>query len=450
MTHGRLCAPPALALMGLLALPHFPAAAQDRAVAGDRPALSAAHSVSISLAEAIQHALSRDPEHAAAQAAVSSAQADLLEARGTWLPTLTLNSGYSNSSDERVDQATGKLVSKSYTAQATAGLLLFAGGRRILAQQAAAADLAGAQAEYRARRFQTILETTEVFYEAAAAADLERLSRQRLERARQQLAFARARLELGTATTSDVLRAELEVENAELAVLDAGVDLRTAALRLGRQIGAAQEIRPVEGVLPERAPDLPPLPVLVQRALDGAPNVIAAEEALRARGREKLRQYTFYVPAVRLSGGYDWVAPDFPPERRSWNIRLSASLPILDGLAREAAVQRAAASMRLAEARTQDAAIAARVDVEDAAGRIESAAVRVGIADRAVQLANEDLRVLEERYQLGAATILDLQASQVALTEAESAAVRARQDLGTTVARLEAILGETLDGGSRD
>ena len=36
---------------------------------------------------------------------ISVAQADLLQARGAWLPMLTVNSGFSNSSNERFDQA---------------------------------------------------------------------------------------------------------------------------------------------------------------------------------------------------------------------------------------------------------------------------------------------------------------------------------------------------------
>jgi hypothetical protein len=42
------------------------------------------------------------------------------------------------------------------------------------------------------------------------------------------------RFDVGTATSSDRLRAELEVGNAELAVLDAKTSLRTAALGLGQ------------------------------------------------------------------------------------------------------------------------------------------------------------------------------------------------------------------------
>ncbi len=67
------------------------------------------------------------------------------------------------------------------------------------------------------------------------------------------------------------------------------------------------------------------------------------------------------------------------------------------------------------------------------------------IARRALELAREDLRVQEERYQIGSATIIELQTSQVALAEAESNFVRARQQLGVAVATLEAVLGERID-----
>ena len=77
--------------------------------------------------------------------------------------------------------------------------------------------------------------------------------------------------------------------------------------------------------------------------------------------------------------------------------------------------------------------------------QIESAGRRVAIARRTVELAREDLRVQEERYQIGSATIVELQTSQLALAEAESGFVRSRQQLGVAVATLEAVLGERID-----
>lgn len=403
-----------------------------------------AQAVTVTLDEAIERALEVAPAMLDAESGRAVAGATQLTTRGAWLPTLSLGGTFANSSNERFDQATGQLVSQNYSAQAQGSVQLFTGGRRFAQGRAASAGVRSADADLRAQRFATILATTQAYYDAAAAQDLLRAAEQRLGRAEQQLDFAQTRLEVGTATRSDALRAELERGNAQLAVLEANAGLRTAALQLGRRVGVEGEVRPADDALPDRAPELPATETLVAQALSSSPSVVAAEADLQSRHAERLASFTGYLPTAQLSGGYDWFAFDFPPSQRSWNMRLTVSLPILNGFQREAALQRTAAAERAAAGRAQDARIAARADVEAAVLTIESAGQRVQIADRSVELAEEDLRVQEERYQIGAATILDLQTSQVTLAEAENARVLARQALGTAVARLEAILGQRI------
>jgi outer membrane protein len=391
----------------------------------------------ISLAEAIRLSLERQPAAVAAAGAVSSARADQLQARGALLPNVTVNGIFANSSNQRFDQATGQLVSQNYTSQIQGSYEVFGAGRKFATLRASGADVDAAEARYTAQRFQTILETTSLFYEAAAAADLVRVAERRQQ-------FAQGRLDLGTTTQSDVLRAEIEVGNAELAAVDARASLRTSELQLGRQVGMDAAAHPAPQSLPDRAPELPPTEELVRRALGGSPSVVAADATLTSRRMTKLAAYTPYLPTVRLSGGYDWFAYDFPPSKQSWSLRLTASLPVFNGFQREASLRRAQVAQRTAEAQARDAQLRARVDVESAVQAIEAAGRRVEISDRTVQLAEEDLRVQEERYQLGITTILDLQASQLSLADAQVVAVTARQALGSAVAGLEAILGGSI------
>ncbi|MGH7447513.1 MAG: TolC family protein, partial [Longimicrobiales bacterium] len=368
----------------------------------------------MTLDQVVRIAVERDPVAVAAEAALSSARADQLQQTGAWLPSINLNSFYSNSSNERFDQATGQLQSQSYTAQLQGGMDIFTGGRRLLAHRAVRSQVAAADAQYESQRFSTILAATEAFYAAAAAADLVAVAEQRMERASDQLTAAQTRLELGTSTQSDALRAEIELGNAEAALLDAQSSMRNTTLELGRRVGIAGQVRPAESALPDSAPPLPPLDVLVDRAVSSSPAVVAAEATLRSRRSERLAAFTPYLPTLRMSGGYDWTSFAFPPQERSWSMRLTASLPVFNGFQREAALQRTAANERVAQARARDAAIAARVAVESAAAEIAAAERRVAIADRSIILAREDLRVQEERYAIGVATILDLQTSQVA------------------------------------
>jgi outer membrane protein TolC len=398
----------------------------------------------VTLREAIDLALVHSPVAVTARVGTENANTAVRESLGAFLPTVSVGSNFSNSSNERFDATTGRLVSENYSAQATASYELFSFGRRFANRRAANARLDAAIANETDQSFAVALTTTQVFYDVAAASELVRVANQRLERAEAQLEFAEVRLELGTVTRSDVLRAELEVSNAELAVLDAEVTLRTGALRLGRQIGVSGEVLASSSALPDVAPSLPDLAGLVAIAERGAPPVLSAQASVRDWSSQKLSTWTRYAPSLRMSGGFDWFDFEFPPREQSWNLRLTLSLPIFDGFAREGALWRNQAQQRLAEARYRDAVIGARVEVEDAYLRIDAAERRVVIADRGRTLATEDLRVQEERYQLGAATIVDLQTSQVALADAENAWVLERQSLGIALAQLEAVLGRSL------
>lgn len=400
----------------------------------------------LTLDQAIDLAIDHAPAAVAAAASVSAFRADLLQTRGSLLPSLGLNSTYNNSSNQRFDQTTGQLVSESYGAQLTSSYEIFSGGRRLAQLRAAGAGLDAADARLREQTYVVVLQATEAYYAAAAAADLAAVAEQRLARARQQEEFAGNRYELGTATTSDLLRAQIEVANAELAAMEAESALRVTSLELGRLVGVAGGVRPADAALPLTPPTLPDVDELTHRALRSSPAVRAAEAVRASRRADRLAAVTPYIPTLRVTGGYDWFAYEFPPEERSWSVRLVASLPVFNGFQREAALMRAAALERAAAAQARDAVIGTRVAVESAAQAIELAGHRVRVSDRTIELAREDLRVQEERYQIGAATILDLQASQVTLAEAEVAGVRARQALGGAVARLEAILGEPLDG----
>jgi outer membrane protein TolC len=70
--------------------------------------------------------------------------------------------------------------------------------------------------------------------------------------------------------------------------------------------------------------------------------------------------------------------------------------------------------------------------------------VRIDISRASVEAAAEDLRVVNERYRVGAATILDILNSQEALAQAEVDAITARFDYLNAKAQIEALIGRRL------
>ncbi|HEX6434076.1 MAG TPA: TolC family protein, partial [Gemmatimonadales bacterium] len=76
--------------------------------------------------------------------------------------------------------------------------------------------------------------------------------------------------------------------------------------------------------------------------------------------------------------------------------------------------------------------------------QLDAARARIEITRTSVVAATEDLRVQQERYRLGASTIVDVLTSQEALNQAEVDVVSARFDYLRAKAELEALIGRNL------
>ena len=91
-----------------------------------------------------------------------------------------------------------------------------------------------------------------------------------------------------------------------------------------------------------------------------------------------------------------------------------------------------------------DARLAAREQADAALQNLRTAEQAILIAEDAALVAAEDLRVVRERYGVGAATILDILVSQNAVTQADADVITTRYDYILALAELEAILGREL------
>jgi len=75
---------------------------------------------------------------------------------------------------------------------------------------------------------------------------------------------------------------------------------------------------------------------------------------------------------------------------------------------------------------------------------MRTAQAQVDIETSSVAAAVEDLRVQRARYQVGAATLLEVLTSQTQLDQARNALIRARYDYRVAKAQLEALIGRDL------
>ncbi len=399
----------------------------------------------VTLDEAVELALRNNPALRRADTDVQVARQDRLGAWGDFLPDLSLGYGFSNASTARLDPTQQSLTRTSYTLQLGASYEIFDGLRRFENLESARRGLEAERARRERQRYETMLQVKRAWFDAVARRELAEVERDRVRRQREQLEFVGQQIEVGRANRSDLLRSQVDLNNARLDLVNARNNARAATFALAREIGLQSQVAPVE----EASLEVDSLPYgreeLMRMAVRAGPRVTAAREAAEAAESRVGTARSAYLPSLTFQGGWAWQNDVFPPEDRSWSLSLRGSYPIFNGFDRETGVARARAQADAAQTREREAVLTLRADVDDAYSQVESARASLALARRTVELAREDLRVTRERFRLGLATILDLQSAQITLKQAEADLVSRRFDYQIGVARLESLVGRELE-----
>jgi outer membrane protein TolC len=157
-----------------------------------------------------------------------------------------------------------------------------------------------------------------------------------------------------------------------------------------------------------------------------------------------------YFPTINVTFSDNYQGTGWPQffgfdtYTESFTWRFGLSWTVFNGFTRETQNTAAAVRRDVAEVQAADSRRQVNAQVTQQLATLSNAFLAIDIARDNVAAATEDLRVQAERYRVGASTILDLLASQAALTNAE---VNLVQSLFTYViarAQLEALLGRTL------
>ena len=427
----------ALAAAGLVAAP---AAAQQEGPLPDDERVER-----ITLDEAVRIALANSPGLRSSRADLTSARAGKTGAMGAFLPSLSLGYGFSDASTGRLDPTGQAITRTSYTTQLQASVDLFDGLRRFNEMESAGHTVDARRADLRRQRYQTSLGVKTAYYDAVAARERIDVERARVERQREQLGFVRQQIRLGRATRSDSLRSRVDLNDAQLALLNARNEARSAQFALAEAMGVDRRVAPVETATLEPDTIEVSRTALMRAARTSSPRVTAARRSAEAAESSVASARSSYLPSLQLSGGYAWQNPQFPPKNRSWQLRISGSLPLFDGLQRETQLSRSRAQAEAARAQVRTAELAVRSEVDDAYSQLQTALAGLDLAQESVELSREDLRVTRQRYRLGAATILDLQSAQIALQQAQVDVIRRQFDYQVAVARLESVLGTDVE-----
>lgn len=291
---------------------------------------------------------------------------------------------------------------------------------------------------------------TEAYWSLARAKAQHAAIAQSVSQADSHLADARKLLEQGMATNNDVLQAEIRREDAgiELASAASFRDISRArlAVLLGLSWGASLDIP--DAPTPTAQMPQESLGDLVSQALANRPELASARSRASAQEAAIDVARSGLFPSVFVTGDYTFANPNqrvFPQTDEfvgTWSIGVLASIDV--GRFPQYLAQEKQAQTRLAQAResSQRLADAVTTDVIRAYLTLGEAVGRSGALHRETAQAEENDRVMQERYREGIALSSESLDAQVLVVRARLREDGALFDSLIAQAALQRALGE--------
>ncbi|PAP78986.1 hypothetical protein B1759_16275 [Rubrivirga sp. SAORIC476] len=439
--------------------------------------------VPISLAAAVERALSTSEEVQLARAQVDLAETQVDQAYASLYPQLSANLGYQRTLASQFDTGGGGFAVpdslqfdpdpnapledrvrylEQNTPNAALGALggLFS-GLPFGQENAYTATLSGSQTLFSAQAFvgtriargareavayneteevaDVRLQVEQAYIQALVASELVSISEAAIAQAQAFLDQQRLFLRAGRASELEVLRAEVELENLRPQLVQAQNAADLAVLNLKRLTNIPYD-QAVE-LTTELA--LPPSDALADVDLDPAAEtsqraaILAAEAQVGIREQQVRLQRAAYLPSVSLSTSYGQTlfpssafAFDTDP-RTDWTVTVGVQVPLFDGFRRRAQVAQARVELSQAQLQRDQLVEAVQLQVEQALREKRRAAALIAARQTTVDQAARVYRLTELQYREGLATQLEVSNARLGLLQARSNLVQALADFYT-------------------
>ncbi|HET9095081.1 MAG TPA: TolC family protein, partial [Candidatus Baltobacteraceae bacterium] len=386
----------------------------------------------LTLAGAVQFALSHSPTIAKQTAVVSQMESAYVRARSQTLPGVVgqLQNQMSKSANYTGQYSVIGASQAAVFSQNTASLgtsYLFNGGLSHYLSVAARQQYEQAQADLRGAEQQLTDNVASGYFALASKNEAVRLDEGDLRYQQTLVNVAKAKEHAGVAAGVDVLSAQAAEEKSRYALASAQADAQNAAESLAQIIGAPLDTGfDVPAQIAQ--PHLPsqPIEALIALAQEHRPDVASARDAVAIAQTNRRSADTDLYPQIQLSAGIgNQFSPTqavmeshFGPVARGsagyWNINAlsTISLPLLDWGARRANhrnlnEQIAAAQANLGAARTQ-----AEIEVRQSYRGAQTALTQLSSAQDETRYASEAARVAQLQYEHGLITLVDVQQRQ--------------------------------------
>ncbi|MCU0598033.1 MAG: TolC family protein [Desulfobacterales bacterium] len=419
----------------------------------------------ITLEASIAEALKKNPQIVAAQARVSAAEHRHNGARSGFFPRINASETYQRTTnpmwafgiklnqqtitreDFNPDLLNDPSVMDNYASQVWLTWPLYDSGQTWYAWRQADMARQSEEAALARTRQEVIAKTVAAYTDLVMARHSVAVVDQAISTARAHLAMIEKRYENGLAVKSDVLRTRVHIAELEQDKVNADSRLSVAESALNAVMGEDMSLRQCpQTPLSKMEMEAKELNAWIDVALAHRPDLIQLSFQEKMADSQISKSKSAYLPSVSLNGGYEWDTEDFSDMADNYSVGASVTMNLFSGgqtvyQAREAVSRRQEIRAQLQAMKQQ-----VRLDTEQAYRDVLSAEKRIAAASAAVDLSDEALRIVRNRYDSGLIPLVSLLDAELALYRSNNNYYQALKDHMQARARLGLAAGKLDEG----
>ncbi|UCC78932.1 MAG: TolC family protein [Candidatus Zixiibacteriota bacterium] len=391
----------------------------------------------------------------AAEKAYSTARGNVYAAYGSLLPNISISSGMSRtwSGSLTWDEISKQFVAGGETRYGYRGSLNFSNTFIGLGLynygdiKYSRSIRTSSFYDYVKSQNDLILEVKRGYYDLIKAKMLLDVARDAVRRGEERLRVVQSRYDLGSASMSDVLKAKVQYGNDKLDLVSKNNAYKLAQANLAFIMGidVNKEFDADEN-LPERDIDIT-FEGAINEALSKNPEYRKSQFDLSAARYSKTMAYSRFLPSLSLGLSHyttvdnyaDYL--DFSIGGASYTLFATLNFNIFNQATDYARLKSAKNSQKTAEENLKNTQNSVALEIKRSFLELERAKEAKKLAEESVAAAQEDLNLVKEKYNLGAATILEVLDAEVSFKEAQTNHVQALFDYNLAVSQLEKALG---------
>ncbi|HEX9657368.1 MAG TPA: TolC family protein [Bacteroidota bacterium] len=429
--------------------------------------MGAAQPQTLTLEQATQIALEKNIEVAQAQNNIESAQSSVLQSQGSFLPTLSVSGSWNRTQIDRssstsstfggttVDIPPQFAVTNSFSTGLNANYVLFDGFSRYASLDQSKSTAVATELTSARTRQTIVFQVERSYLDVLRNQQLVRVTEENLKRDNRQLERITEMNRVGSLSIADVYRQQSQVASDELALITAQNNFEKSKSDLIALIGL-NPFDPYEFADASISTDLKVVDVdatrqqyrnvnnLSARAWSARPDYLGAQERLSASESGITQATAGYWPSVNAFAGYGLTNEQFSQlssnKTINWGVRVQWNL--FDGFQTNQAIQSAKVAYRNAEIGIRQTERDINNEIRKALLDLDAAGKQFEVTEKGLISAIEDRKIAEERYNLGAGTLLDLLVANANLVNAEANKVNASYNYVIAKRNVEYVIGE--------